>query len=151
MAILFGFAVNLYLHSYNRHKSLEQKIDTLTCRLTALNQQKNELKRKTRILTRIRRFVEKAQQVGLEKSNWAVYDVNIEEPVSYAQLDQILGQCVNTGSFYFKPAYFHAALLSEKEKKTIARDSSSDSADSHFTIHSDLMLSLKGAFIIKNK
>ncbi len=151
MAILFGFAVNLYLHSYGRHKSLEQKLDTLTCRLAIMDQQKKELERKTRILTRIRRFVEKAQQVGLEKSKWAFYDVNIEEPVSYTQLDQILGQCVNTESFYFKPAYFHAALLSEKDKQKISHDSSTDSADSHSTGRSDLMLSLKGTFIIKNK
>lgn len=121
-------------------------------RVRLLKQQKREAQRKWRILTRVNTFVDKASSLGLVGKKWDTYDVNIQEPVTFFEMEQILNQCLNSPSYYFKPIALHANISPESdghesdekiEKKT------SSSADSPERKEGDLMLTLRGAFIVR--
>ena len=121
-------------------------------RVRLLKQQKREAQRKWRILTRVNAFVDKAASLGLEGKKWANYDVNIQEPVTFFEMEQILNQCLNSSSYYFKAIALHANISHESDghesdRKIVKK--ASTSADSRESKKGDMMLTLRGAFIVR--
>ena len=119
----------------------------MTKRVGLLKQQKREAQRKWRILTRVNSFVDRASSLGLEGMKWANYDVNIQEPVTFFEMEQILNQCLNSSSYYFRPIALHANISPESDAKIVKK--ASTSADSRESKKGDLMLTLRGAFIVR--
>lgn len=118
-------------------------------------QQKRETERKSRILSRASRFVEKAERLGLDEESWAVYAVDIQEPVSFFEMEQMIKQCTNSSTYYFKPISLHAKTtlgsVVKEEKKVEQKSSPSTSAVAQRPEEGDVMLTLRGAFVVRQK
>ena len=103
MAAFFLIAAYFFLTAYNRYAIRQEKKEVLTVRVRILKQQKRETERKKRIISRVNDFINRARSLGLEKNRWSVYDINIDEPVTFFEMEQILEQCENSSVYYFKP------------------------------------------------
>ena len=125
-------------------------MDVLSRRIRLAKQQKRELARRKRIIKKEHDIVDRAQVLGIVRDNWDYYNVDIEEPVSYQEAEEILSQTVNTGSYYFKPGTL-------KIKKDIPHEAGnkeeppSHSADSRGTKEGDIFLTLKGTFAVRRR
>ncbi len=124
----------------------------MSLQLKLLKQQQNDLRRKEKILYKVENFVRNAKTLGLEENRWSFYDDNIEDPVTFTEMEQILNQCANSSSYYFKPASLYVRRVSASDLKSEkTKASSGSSADSTDTKRSDMHLTLRGAFIVRHK
>jgi hypothetical protein len=139
IAILFFIAAHLFLTAYTRYVIAREKVLLLTGEDKLLKEQKRELERKNQILSQVGNFIDKADKLGLEKDRWAAYEVNIQEPVSFSEMEQILTQCTNSSSYYFKPIMLHV------------KKSSSTPAVSPDKKMGDVLLTLRGAFVVRHR
>jgi hypothetical protein len=139
MALLLFTTAHFFLAGYDRYVTVREKVEILTWKAGVLKQQKTDVDRKRRILSRVGNFINKGVSLGLEKNKWAVYDVNIEEPFTFPELEHLLGQCTNSSSYYFKPAKFHVKLPP------------SHPPDSPSNKGGDMLLTLKGTFLVRHR
>lgn len=109
------------------------------------------MERKERIMVKVNNFINRAKSLGLEKERWAFYDINIEEPVSFSEAEKILSQTINSSAYYFKPVTLHVKTKIEPDKNARIYKSPSTSADSPETKKADILLTLRGAFLVKQK
>ncbi len=109
------------------------------------------MERKERILERINNFVDKARSLGLERERWAFYDVNIQEPITFPEVEKILAQTANSSSYYFKPLTLHVKTKIKSDNGAKQKKPPSTSADSPETKEGDILLTLRGAFVVKQK
>ena len=101
------------------------------------------MERKNRILLKVERFIDKAGAMGLEPIKWSFYDVNIQDTVSFQDMEQILYQCSNSRSAYYKPISLHIkAAASDGVRKTgrLSEDRTGD-----------LLITLKGKFVARRE
>ena len=115
-----------------------------------LKQEVKKARQEKKILAQVNDFISRADYFGLDKSKWSFYDVHIEEEVSLPELEQILNQCANNSSYYFKPVSFYAKISGKKDKKKTKPAVSSTNADSDETRKGDIQLKLTGAFVVRN-
>ena len=59
-------------------------------------------------------FVKKVNDAGLSPSEWTIYDINLQEKVSFNKADQILNQCTNTQVAYFQPISLQIKTITEE-------------------------------------
>jgi len=159
LSILFCVAVFFFLQAYNRYDVNHEKKEALTVRFKVLTQQKREAERKVRILSKLNDFVHRARSLGLEQSGWDVYEVYINEPVTFLEMEQLLNQCTNSPAYYFKPVSFHAKtvggakseITAGAEKKDMAEKRTAPivSAGPQGAQTGDILLTLKGAFVVR--
>lgn len=151
LAVFFLIAAHFFLKAYNAYILNEEKITVLNRQVQSLFEQQRELERKERIMVRVNRFINRARSFGLEKDKWAFYDVNIQEPVSFQEAETILQQTTNSSTYYFKPVTLHVTTKIEPDKKTTQKKPSSNSADSPETKERDILLTLRGGFLVKQR
>jgi len=151
LAIFFLISAHFFLKAYNTYILNQERITVLNRQVQFLFEEQRELERKERIMVRVNRFINRARSLGLEKSKWAYYDVNIQEPVSFQEAEKILQQTTNSSSYYFKPVTLHVTTNIEPDKKTTPKNSSSISADSPETREGDILLTLRGGFLVKQR
>ncbi len=120
-------------------------------RLRLARKQQTETRQKQQVLLKVKAFLDQAKSMGLEQKSWSVYDINIDGPVTFFELAQILNQCTNTSSFYFKPILFHVKSAAESEKNIKNKTPPTRQADSPEFKTGDILLTLKGAFIVKEE
>jgi hypothetical protein len=88
---------------------------------------------------------------GLEKTDWTVYEVNMDAPVTFGATEEILTQCANAAAYYFKPVSLSLRIPSAPEEASGAAASGPATADTgQDPVHSDLHLKLRGAFVAPN-
>jgi len=149
--IFFFIAAHFFLTAYNKYILSQEKIKVLNRQVQLLIKQQRELERKERIMVRVNRFINRARSLGLEKDRWAYYDVNIQEPVSFQEAEKILTQTANSSSYYFKPVTLHVKTKIESDKKSKQNKPPSTSADSPETKEGDILLTLRGGFLVKQR
>jgi len=151
LAILLFVAAYFFMAAYSRYATAERQLGQAARQVRLLEQHRREQARKRRILERVRRFIDKARATGAQRERWDYYSVNIDEPVSFREAQKILGQTVNTGSYYFRPVALHMKkeVQSGTESTGVKKDSLS--ADSKESKQADIFLSLKGEFVIRRK
>lgn len=109
-----------------------------------LNHRRIDRQRKWQNILKVNHFVKNAQLLGLVRNKWAVYHVDIQDSVTFTDMKNLLNQCTNGNSHYFKPISFHiksTKAMGEKEK---------ESGMSSQNQKGDILMTLKGAFIVKN-
>ncbi len=159
LSIFLCGAVFFFLQAYNRYEVNHGKKEALGLRLKVLQQQKREAERKARILSKLDDFVHRAGALGLEEGGWDVYEVYINEPVTFLEMEKMLNQCTNSPDYYFKPVSLHAKTGSgpwpepaadaagksavPKEKAPVT------SAGLQGAQKGDVLLTLKGAFVVR--
>jgi hypothetical protein len=147
LAIFFFIAAHFFLTTYNRYFINRKKAEVLTLQARLLKQQKNEAELKKHSIFRANNFIDRARSLGLEENGWAVYDINIEEPVTFSEMEQILNQCANSSAYYFKPIIFYAKTVRELDKEKMKKAISVNSED---TKQGDMLLTLKGVFYVSD-
>ncbi len=116
-----------------------------------MEEQKIQLERKRRILSRVKKFVDKADALGLEESRWATYEVNIAQGIAFFEMEQIVNQCVNTPSYYFRPVSLHIKTNGESDNNEISGKPGLKSAEFPEDQVGDVILTLNGAFVVRHK
>ncbi|RLB20328.1 MAG: hypothetical protein DRG73_10380 [Deltaproteobacteria bacterium] len=151
LAIFFVTTAYFFLGSYNTYILNKEKLKVLTRQVRLLKERQREIERKRRIMVKVNNFINRSRSLGLEKDKWASYDVNIQEPVSFQEAEKILRQTTNSPSYYFKPVTLHVKTKIESDKKSKQNKPPSTSADSLETKEGDILLTLRGAFVVKQK
>ncbi|MEW6264223.1 MAG: hypothetical protein AB1641_14230 [Thermodesulfobacteriota bacterium] len=163
VAVLFIITAYLFTTAYQRHASNQQRAAAAAVQMRLLTLHEEEMTRRKQASARARRFVAKAKTVGLSQDKWAVYGVNIQESVTFAELELILKQTVNARAYYFKPITLQikskaAAKLDDRNESTAKPASAgppsppaSASASADKPDQGDLLLTLKGAFLVRTR
>jgi hypothetical protein len=150
LAVLFLTSAYVFFTVFNDYSSDHKKLQTLKGELRLTMIQQKELKRKKRILTHVANFVKRATSYGLEKDRWTYYDVEIEEPMTFHKAEQILSQTLNTSSYFYKPMELHMNTDVTSYKKPGKDQPSVRSADSKSIDGQDVVVKLKGAFLVQH-
>lgn len=150
VAVFFLISAYFFLTAHNNYITSQKKLKVSTREARLLKHQKREMERKKKIMIRVSNFVNRAISSGLEKNRWAYYNVEIEQPATFPEVEQILLQTASTSSYYFKPMILHIKTNIESNKNTAPDKSSSTSADSKSIKGGDVLLTLKGTFVIRH-
>lgn len=116
-----------------------------------MEEEKIQLERKRRILLRVKKFIDKADALGLEESRWATYKVNIAQGVEFFEMEQIVNQCVNTPSYYFRPVSLHIKTGGEWNNNEVQEKPDFKSVETLEDQVGDVILTLNGAFVVRHK
>jgi len=149
LIILFIVSAYFFLNTYHRYVLNQERLRVANREARLVKQYQQEMKRKERILAQVNTFVTRAKASGIEKNRWAYYNVNIQEAVSFPEISGILTQTVNTSSYYFKPVAFYAKRAPQPQIAGPAKKPSSTSAASPETKKEDILLTLRGAFVVR--
>ena len=145
LVVLFLMAGRYFLTGYNAYVAHKEKKAVLVRKIRWLSQLQSEREKKSHSILRIENFVNNAKLLGLEQHKWAVYNVDIQDVVTFAEMKTILKQCSNADSYYFRPVSFHIKSL----KATDSKDQVSGTMFENQA--GDILMTLKGAFIVKNQ
>lgn len=151
MAIVFCISAHFFLTTYREYALNQEKLRYSTIQPQALREYERKQEKQKRIYEQVSKFIDHAGSLGLEKDEWAYYRVNIEESVSFAEAERILRQTANSESYYFKPIMLHMKTRMESGDAITPSTPGPVAADSFDTEKGDLLLTLKGAFMVKPK
>lgn len=151
LALVFLAVAFSGIKTFRSYSVQKQKANTLAIKLRLYKQELKEKERKLRILSRVNAFVDRAEKLGLTEDRWSIYNVNISEPVTFDGMEQILNACSHSRKYFFKPAMFHVQKAETDRATREQKPSTSTSADSMDTVEADLFLSLKGAFVVRDR
>ncbi|MEA3436996.1 MAG: hypothetical protein U9R43_11065 [Thermodesulfobacteriota bacterium] len=116
-----------------------------------MEEQKIRLEQKRRVLSRVKKFVDTADALGLAESRWATYEVNIAQGIAFFEMEQIVNQCVNTPSYYFRPVSLHIKTNGESDNNEISGKPGLKSTEISEDQVGDIILTLNGAFVVRHK
>jgi hypothetical protein len=150
LAVLFFAAAHFSVTAYHHYLNDWENIDALQMRLKIARQQQSETQHRHQLLLQAKAFQDLASALKMEQKNWSVYDIQIEEPVSRAELTQILNQCQNSASYYFKPIAFHAKTADSPENQK-AQAAAPHKGDTLPDSPGDIFLTLRGAFLVREE
>ena len=150
LLIIFAATTNWFLKAYNRYALQQAKISALQGRLGFMKQQQMEMKRKISLIADVNRFVNRARSLGLEKNRWSAYVVNLQEMVSFKELEQVVNQCVNSSTAYFEPELLHINWLNADSREG-SGDTRPATVPTAGQPTGDLMVTLKGKFVVRQE
>jgi hypothetical protein len=150
LSLLLLAAAHLFLSAYHQHRLDLAQHETLHTRLRMARQQQSETLHRQQVLLQVKAFLDLADALKMDKMNWSVYDIQLEEPVTRSELKQILEQCQNTPSYYFRPTSFHAKTADSPDV-LLSQMTKSDMDDGSAAAPGDILLSLKGAFLVREE
>jgi hypothetical protein len=142
------------MQSYFNARRLQSELEIMTVRTRTMRVQLGELEQKRRALNRVQHFISQASAMGLNEDRWSRYAVNVEAPLSYAELGRVVEQCTHSRDVYFKPVFFHVAQGQSENgaqtgDATMARRPQSLQR-SQSEAPSDVILGLKGVFMVRH-
>lgn len=133
---------------------LQSRADVLAVRTRTMRHQVGELEQKVRTLQRVNHFVQTADQQRLSPEHWSVYEVSIQDAVTFKELAQIVEQCSRNNDLYFKPIAFHVVLGQQPNAASAAEGGGAEpvvlDADAQDGKPSDVALALKGTFLVRH-
>jgi hypothetical protein len=150
-AALFGAGLHMGADAYKDSRQLQAQAEGLTIRTRLMRHQLGELEQKVRVLDRVGGFVDQAASQRLTPQQWSVYEVNIQDALSFAELARIIEQCDHGEGLVFKPISFHVSVGGGQAEgdaggpsKPLKRADDADSAPA------DATLELQGAFLVRH-
>jgi len=152
-AIVLMFAVSSHFgaQAYFQARHLEIQVEHMTARTRLMKQQVGELEQKLRIIQRVNDFAGHARDLGLTPEAWARYDVQVQDALTFKELAQMIEQCIHNKDLYFQPLSFHVAVgHAGSASETLGQELKAIPADANDQQPNDLVLSLKGAFFVRN-
>ena len=144
LVVLFLMAGRYFLTNYKAYIEKKEKKTMLVQKIGWLSRLKTEKEHQLHDILRINNFVNQAKLLGLEQNKWEVYNVDIEDTVTFPQMKAILKQCSNSNFHYFRPISFHIKSL----KASVGDGKTSGKTFENET--GDILMKLKGAFVVKN-
>ena len=106
LVVLFLMAGRYFLTGYKAYVAHKEKKAVLVRQVRRLSQLQNEREQQLQSILRINNFINNAKLLGLEQNKWALYNVDIQDTVTFAEMKTILKQCSNADSHYFRPISF---------------------------------------------
>ncbi len=94
-----------FLSAKNSCIAEQSKITAMTRQLKRLNEIKKTAEEKKQAFSQARKFVEKAEALNLTGKNWAKDRINLDQSVTFSELEQLLNQCANSPDYYFNPKF----------------------------------------------
>ena len=152
IAVLFAASSHFGVQAYFQARQLEDRVALMNARTRLMKQQMGELEQKLRIVQRVDDFVDHARDLQLTPNQWARYDVQVQDALSFRELSQMIEQCVHNKDFYYLPLSFHVATRKAKDAAAAAEPElkvNPTQADATDKPPADLVLSLKGAFFVR--
>lgn len=149
LAILVMVSCYFFLKEYGFCLAQEERLETLNVRLDISKNQLQETTRKQRVFSRVQTFLNHAKALGLHEKKWAIYNVNIEEPVTFDAFELILEQCNQTPLFYFNPISLQMTTAIDSEQKKKSNESNQSGLPG--AKDGDILINLKGSFIVRDK
>ncbi len=150
LAVLLFLSTYFFISSYHQYEENQQNIETQKVRGRIMQQQINEMKQKRKAVLQVNSFVESAVALGLEEKNWSFYKVNIQEPVTFEELGNILSQCSNSSTHYFHPITFHVKTIKKTDSELTKKNKTTASSAPIEKDTGDLMVTLNGEFIVRH-
>jgi cell division protein FtsL len=144
LVVLLLMAGRYFLTSYKAYVAHKEIKAVLVHKIGWLSQLKSEREHQLHSILRINNFVNNAKLLGLEQNKWDVYNVDIENSVTFSQMKTILKQCSNSNSHYFRPVSFHIKSLKATGNSETASGKTFENEAG------DILMTLKGAFVVKN-
>ena len=151
LAVFFLTGAYVFFTAVNNYSADLQKLQALKGEFRFIMTQQKELKRKKRILNSVANFVKQAASYGLEKDRWTYYDVEIEEPMTFHKAGQILSQTLSSSSYFYKPTILHMNTDVKAYKKPEQDQQPGRSADLKQAEGQDVVVKLKGAFLVQHR
>lgn len=143
-------AAQFFTTAFNRHTQNERNLEDVECQVRLLKQNKREQAQKRRALAHVNKFINRAKVFGLERHKWENYDVNIEERLYFHEAKRILTQTANSKSCYFNPISLNIKKVGEPALMTSGQaQANADSGKEQK--RGDLLLSLKGTFVVRQR
>jgi len=90
----------------------------MTRHLNLLNERKKEADEKNHTLSLANKFIKKAESLHLTQKDWASDQINLNQPVTYLELEQLLNQCENAPDYYFKPSFLKISVPDKSREST---------------------------------
>ena len=150
LAILLFVAVQFFISAFNEHAQKERDLEDLDCQVRWFEENRREQAQKRRALAQVKEFIHRARTFGLERHHWEHYDVNIEERLYFHEAKRILTQTATSGSCYFHPISLDIKKI--KDPATMKSGQAGTTANSgKDKQQGDLLLSLKGTFVVKQR
>lgn len=151
LTVAFIVAFHFSLLAYGRYVSQRAEVAAMDTRVQQLKRQKMELERKKRTLMQVNRFMAEVRTLGLDKKNWTFYNVNIEEPKSFYETQEILRQCTHSAGYYFKPLglSIRTTMATDIDSETTTSTEPSPVVEGQES--GDVLLKLRGAFVARRK
>jgi len=128
------------LNAYSRYDSLSQRRVDLTRQRRTMLLKKGELVHKNQILSQVQDFLDRAKSLNLQKDKWAVYEVNVQDTMSFAEAEQVLSQCANSTFAYFVPASLEIKSIDPLKSDPPAAQKKGD-----------LIITLRGRFVARQQ
>ena len=150
LAILLFVAVQFFINAFNEHSRKERDLEDLDCQVRWFEENRREQAQKRRAMAQVKGFIRRARAFGLERHHWEHYDVNIEERLYFHEAKRILTQTANSESCYFHPISLNIKKI--KDPATTNSGQAGTIANSgKDKQQGDLLLSLKGTFVVKQR
>ncbi len=149
VAALFVATSYFFLGSLGRYRQLNARLRQSERELRVLVRQRQEAEKKSHILSKTKSFLEKAHALGLNKSRWDTYEVEKREAVTFSEVREILAQTGSSGPYYFIPVYLHMSRNPPGMKAPPGAEKGKQREDVTATKEGDLMLDLKGTFLVR--
>ena len=138
--------------SYRTYRNQVWQVETLRTRHNLMTQRQQQFRKQKQIIDSLGGFVDEAARLGLDPDNWETYDVHIQEVVSFSDMKRIINQCVNTSAYYFKPLTLEAKRKIRNPKRILDRPPDAAGEEDNFgPDDGDILLSLRGTFVVKQK
>ena len=144
----FMAAVFMSIASYRHYKALQQRLEVMTVRLQVAQDYQKQIEQKKRLVARVNSFLDKTKSMGLEQRQWSIYEVDFNELVSYYEMGQIVDQCTNSDTFFFKPVFLQVQTQWGAEQYKTEQEGETDTTPI-ISQEGDVRLNLKGAFYAK--
>jgi len=151
LTVAFVLATHFFLLAYGRYMGQRAEVAAMDTRVQQLKRQKLELERKKRTLMQVNRFMAEVRTLGLDKKDWTFYNVNIEEPQSFYETQEILRQCGHSTGYYFKPLGLSLRTAGATDIDSEATASTVPPPVVEGQENGDVLLKLRGAFVARRK
>ena len=149
-AALFGAGLHMGADAYTNARQLQAQAEGLTIQTRMMRHQLGELEQKVRVLNRVGDFVDQAAIRRLTPQQWSVYEVNIQDALSFAELTRIIEQCGHGEGLVFKPISFHVSVGGGRPEDEGANPSKSLKRANADSASADAILELQGAFLVRH-
>ena len=145
LVVLLLLVGHFFLSAYQRYVVKQDKKSVLIRKAELLNHRRIDTEKKWHDILAVNRFIKSAQLLGLVRKEWEIYHVDIQDSVTFTEMKNLLSQCTNGEAYYFKPILFQiksTKAMGDKEKP---------SGITSRKQKGDILMTLKGAFMVKNK
>ncbi len=151
-AIIFLVAAFTFWGAYGTYRGETRKMESLQVRGNLMARHQQRFEQQQQVIDNLDGFVAETARLGLDPGNWETYDVQIQEVVSFSEMKRIVNQCVNTTAYYFKPESLEAKKKVRNPKKILTRPADTLAEEElPDTDEGDILLNLRGTFVVKHK